>query len=81
LRNKVIMIELLFRIIFEIIVRDFFGYYTLYFVYFIVGNKEGLELLKKEETDDNFDAFSTGCLQTIAGWGSIMLLVYILSLL
>jgi len=66
---------------FQKIVTDFFSYHTLYILYFITKSKKELEHLKDESSDDNLDNLNQGCLQTLAGVCTLLLLAYILILL
>ncbi len=63
-------IEILFR---RLIVR-FFGYYTLFFLYKLFRNKEGLEWLESAAKHEG-EEFGKGCLISLAGFVSFAIII------
>lgn len=58
--------ELFVEIIFRRIIAGIFGYYTLFILYKVFNNKDGLEWLSKSSKHEG-DEFGKGCLINIVG--------------
>ena len=71
--------EIFIELFIRKIIAGFFGYYTLYGIYFILRSKKGIDWLKKELKDE--EAFARSIIVTIVGILSFCLCFYLASLI